>query len=107
MGSFYNVLLYAYTPKVFPAPFRGSASGSLSTLGRIASIVRHASRTPFTRTLVLKFALFMMQVAPIAMSGLYNGLSSPAVLWLAAGGAWESMVMIALLPYDTKGKETL
>ncbi|KZV74294.1 MFS general substrate transporter [Peniophora sp. CONT] len=82
--SFYNALLYAYTPEVFPAPFRGSACGSLSTLGRIASIV-----------------------APIATGGLYNGSSSPAVLWLAAGGAWLSMVMIALLPYDTKGKETL
>ncbi|VDB85519.1 unnamed protein product [Peniophora sp. CBMAI 1063] len=82
--SFYNALLYAYTPEVFPAPFRGSASGALSTLGRIASIV-----------------------APIAAGGLYNGSSSPAVLWLAAGGAWLSMVMIALLPYDTKGKETL
>uniref|UniRef100_A0A494G9M1 Major facilitator superfamily (MFS) profile domain-containing protein n=1 Tax=Solanum lycopersicum TaxID=4081 RepID=A0A494G9M1_SOLLC len=35
----YNALLYAFTPEIFPAPFRGSASGMLSTLGRIAGIV--------------------------------------------------------------------
>lgn len=39
MGSLYNALLYAFTPEIFPAPFRGSASGMLSTLGRIAGIV--------------------------------------------------------------------
>ena len=37
--SLYNALLYGFTPEAFPAPFRGSASGMLSTLGRIAGIV--------------------------------------------------------------------
>jgi hypothetical protein len=40
-ASLYAALLYAYTPEAFPAPVRGSASGMLSTLGRIASIVSH------------------------------------------------------------------
>ncbi|WVR07599.1 hypothetical protein IAU60_004641 [Kwoniella sp. DSM 27419] len=82
--SLYAALLYAYTPEAFPAPFRGSASGMLSTLGRIASIV-----------------------APIAGGTVYHGSSSPGVLWLGAGGAWVSMLAIASLPYETKGKQTM
>ncbi len=37
--SLYNALLYAFTPEAFPVPIRGSASGMLSTLGRISGIV--------------------------------------------------------------------
>jgi len=94
--SLYNALLYAFTPEAFPAPFRGSASGMLSTLGRISGIV-----------------------APIATQTVYNGSDSPTVLWLGAGGAWVSaiaigkscsnckktMLSVALLPYETKGKQ--
>ena len=38
-SSLFNALLYAVTPAAFPAPIRGSASGMLSTLGRISGIV--------------------------------------------------------------------
>ena len=69
--SLYNALLYGFTPEAFPAPFRGSASGMLSTLGRIAGIV-----------------------APIATTHVYHGSSSPGVLWLGAGGAWVSAIAI-------------
>ncbi|ORX38559.1 major facilitator superfamily domain-containing protein [Kockovaella imperatae] len=81
--SLYNALLYGFTPEAFPAPFRGSAAGMLSTLGRIAGII-----------------------APIATTHVYHGSSSPGVLWLGAGGAWVSAIAIALLPYETKGKQT-
>ncbi|OCF37914.1 hypothetical protein I316_00138 [Kwoniella heveanensis BCC8398] len=81
--SFYAALLYAYTPEAFPAQFRGSASGMLSTLGRIASIL-----------------------APVIGGTVYHGADSPAVLWLGAGGAWLSMVAIASLPLNTKGKQS-
>lgn len=97
--SLYNALLYAFTPEAFPAVFRGSACGMLSTLGRIAGIV-----------------------APIATNTVYNGADSPGVLWLGAGGAWVSalaigecsrwsgaewaVLMTAALPYETKGKQT-
>nr|XP_031859983.1 uncharacterized protein CI109_004590 [Kwoniella shandongensis]KAA5527055.1 hypothetical protein CI109_004590 [Kwoniella shandongensis] len=80
--SLYAALLYAYTPEAFPAQFRGSTSGMLSTLGRIASVL-----------------------APVAARNVYHGSSSPGVLWLAAGGAWVSMFAIACLPYDTTGKQ--
>ena len=69
--SLYNALLYAYTPEAFPAAFRGSASGMLSTLGRIAGII-----------------------APMATQTVYNGSDSPGVLWLGAGGAWVSALAI-------------
>ncbi|WVQ99983.1 hypothetical protein IAU59_007126 [Kwoniella sp. CBS 9459] len=81
--SFYAALLYAYTPEAFPAQFRGTASGMLSTLGRIASIL-----------------------APVIGGTVYHGADSPVVLWLGAGGAWLSMVAIASLPLDTKGKQS-
>ncbi|WWC90725.1 uncharacterized protein L201_005662 [Kwoniella dendrophila CBS 6074] len=80
--SIYAALLYAYTPEAFPATFRGSTSGMLSTLGRIASII-----------------------APIVGGSVYHGSDSPGVLWLAAGGAWISTLAIAFLPYDTNRKE--
>ena len=69
--SLYNALLYAYTPQAFPAQFRGSACGLLSTLGRIAGIL-----------------------APIATNSAYHGSDSPGVLWFAAGGAWVSAVAV-------------
>lgn len=69
--SLYNALLYAYTPEAFPATFRGSASGMLSTLGRISGIV-----------------------APLATQTVYHGGDSPGVLWLGAGGAWVSAIAI-------------
>jgi hypothetical protein len=43
--SLYNALLYGVTPEYFPATFRGSASGALSTLGRIAGIVSDISES--------------------------------------------------------------
>ena len=54
LTSLYAALLYAYTPEAFPAPIRGSASGMLSTLGRISGIVspsylRQTSVTDFDR----------------------------------------------------------
>ena len=55
-------ILYAYTPELFPAPYRGSASGMASTLGRISGIV-----TPFA-------------AAP------YNTAGSNGILYLAIGG---------------------
>lgn len=78
----FGSILYAYTPEAFPAPVRGSTSGMLSTLGRIASIV-----------------------APLAAGSFYNGGSSPGVLWLAAGAAWLSMLALLALPYDTSKKQ--
>ncbi|WRT68382.1 uncharacterized protein IL334_005358 [Kwoniella shivajii] len=82
--SLYAALLYAYTPEAFPATFRGSACGMLSTLGRIASIL-----------------------APVAGGTVYHGSDSPGVLWLAAGGAWLSTLAIAFLPYETNRKQTM
>ncbi|KAL7422519.1 hypothetical protein Q5752_003167 [Cryptotrichosporon argae] len=82
--SLYAALLYAYTPEAFPAPVRGSASGIMSTLGRIASIV-----------------------APLAAGTVYHGGTSPGVLYLAGGAAWVSMFAIACLPKDTNGKQTM
>ena len=37
--NFAAAILYAYTPEVFPAPFRTSAGGALSCFGRISGIV--------------------------------------------------------------------
>ncbi|WWC93760.1 hypothetical protein V866_000596 [Kwoniella sp. B9012] len=79
--SLYAALLYAYTPEAFPATFRGSTSGMLSTLGRIASII-----------------------APIVGGSVYHGSDSPGVLWLAAGGAWLSTLAIAFLPHNVNRK---
>jgi hypothetical protein len=80
LASLYAALLYAYTPEAFPAPVRGSASGMLSTLGRIASIVSHLV---WMSMLHATPADPRLQVAPIAAGQVYNGSSSPGVLYLA------------------------
>ncbi|GAA5828576.1 hypothetical protein JCM11251_000860 [Rhodosporidiobolus azoricus] len=80
--SLYAALLYASTPEYFPAKIRGSGSGIASTLGRLSSTV-----------------------APIAAGTIFNPRSN-GVLYMAGGAAFVSMLAIATLPYDTKGKHT-
>ncbi|BGP28095.1 MFS transporter, sugar transporter [Rhodotorula toruloides] len=80
--SLYAALLYAFTPEVFPAPFRGSGSGIASTLGRLSSTV-----------------------APIA-AGSFFSPKSPSVLFMAGGAAFVSMLAILALPFDTRGRHT-
>jgi hypothetical protein len=82
--SLYAALLYAYTPEAFPSMYRGSASGMLSTLGRLAGIV--------SRWVVI--VRLTNQVAPVAAGRVYNGSDSPGVLYLAGGAAWVSMLAI-------------
>lgn len=38
MQSFFNAVLYATTPEMFPAYVRGSACGLASTLGRLSGV---------------------------------------------------------------------
>lgn len=82
--SLYSAILYAYTPEAFPAPLRGSASGCLSTLGRIASIL-----------------------APIAAGKVYTGGDSPGVLYLAVSGLRGVVcdVVTTLRRRDSEGVE--
>jgi hypothetical protein len=42
-----NALLYAYTPEVFAGPYRGSASGIASTLGRLSGIAAPRIIAPY------------------------------------------------------------
>lgn len=39
MQTLFNAILYGWTPEVFPAPIRGTASGLSSFFGRILGIV--------------------------------------------------------------------
>ncbi|GAA94743.1 uncharacterized protein L969DRAFT_94630 [Mixia osmundae IAM 14324] len=77
-----NAILYAFVPEIFPAQVRGSASGMLSTLGRLSGII-----------------------APIAATQTYKS-STDGVLYLAGGGALVAMVAFALLPFETRGRQT-
>eukprot|EP01119_Soliformovum_irregulare_P012500 TRINITY_DN3249_c0_g1_i3.p1 TRINITY_DN3249_c0_g1~~TRINITY_DN3249_c0_g1_i3.p1 ORF type:complete len:535 (+),score=118.58 TRINITY_DN3249_c0_g1_i3:112-1716(+) len=83
--SMFNAILYGWTPEVFPAQLRGSASGFASTLGRITGFV-----------------------APqIAGHLLANDPTGKMVLYLAGGGVAISSLAILSLPNDleTRGKE--
>ncbi|GAA6042999.1 hypothetical protein JCM8097_003880 [Rhodosporidiobolus ruineniae] len=80
--SLYAALLYGTTPEFFDSKVRGSGSGFASTLGRLASTV-----------------------APVAAGTIFNPRTN-SVLWMAGGAAFVSMLAIACLPYDTKGKHT-
>jgi hypothetical protein len=100
----YAAILYASTPEFFPAPYRGSACGFAATLGRIAGIV-----------------------APLIAQTIYSP-SSYSVIYLAGGvrlacttgdvasrltrpaprpqAALVSMLCIATLPFETRGRQT-
>ncbi|BGP20806.1 hypothetical protein JCM10213_001316 [Rhodosporidiobolus nylandii] len=80
--SLYAALLYGITPEFFPSTVRGSGSGAASCFGRIAGTV-----------------------APIAAGTIFNPRNN-GVLYMAGGSAFVSMLAIAALPYNTKGKHT-
>ncbi|GAA5881567.1 hypothetical protein JCM3774_005351 [Rhodotorula dairenensis] len=80
--SLYAALLYAFTPEIFPAPYRGSGSGIASTLGRLSGTV-----------------------APRAAGTFFNPRSN-GVLYMAGGAAFVSMIAVGCVPYETKGRHT-
>ncbi|KAI3478486.1 hypothetical protein L1887_59541 [Cichorium endivia] len=81
--SFFNSILYAFVPEIYPSQVRGTASGLASTLGRIASIV-----------------------APLAADPLYRDKTEEQarhVLYLAGSITLLCPIALAFLPYDTRG----
>ena len=77
--SMFNAVLYGWTPEVFPAPIRGTASGLASFWGRLFSIV-----SPL-----------------IAAKLLVTSLNGP--LYLAGAGAFVSALAIMLVPIKSMG----
>lgn len=82
--SLFNAILYGWTPEAYPAPYRGTACGLASTSGRFFSII-----------------------SPIIAGGLLASGGVNSVLYLAGGGVFVCTIATALLPFDTKGKQTL
>lgn len=83
---FQNIMygvLYAYTPEVFPAPVRGTATGISSFFNRLAGLC-----------------------APLV--AIYGGGANPNAPIYASGGlilaAWAAM---CFLPIETRGKQSL
>ncbi|TKY88041.1 hypothetical protein EX895_003137 [Sporisorium graminicola] len=81
--SFFNSILYAFVPEIYPSQVRGTASGLASTLGRIASIVAPLAADP----------LFRDQTEQQAKN----------VLYLAGSITLICPIALAFLPYDTRG----
>ncbi|KAI5194249.1 MFS general substrate transporter [Aureobasidium subglaciale] len=81
MQTYFNAVLYASAPELFDTAYRGSASGMLSCLGRIAGIV-----------------------APFAGASLLASQSS-GILWLGAGGIWLSALTMIFLPVEMRNRQ--
>jgi len=81
MQTYFNAVLYASAPELFSTTYRGSASGMLSCLGRLAGIV-----------------------APFAGEQ-YIGSQSSGILWLGAGGIWVSALMMVFLPVEMRNRQ--
>jgi hypothetical protein len=79
--QYFNAVLYASAPELFDTSYRGSVSGMLSCLGRIAGIV-----------------------APYAGAQLLASQSS-GILWLGAGGIWLSALMMVFLPVEMRNRQ--
>ena len=80
--SMFNAILYGWTPEVFPAPIRGTASGLASFWGRIFSIV-----SPLIAAHILAKSI--------------NG-----VLYLAGGAVFICTVAILLIPTSHMGAQS-
>lgn len=81
MFQYFNAVLYASVPELFDTAYRGSASGMLSCIGRIAGIV-----------------------APFA-GQYYLSVNSAGVLWLGAGGIWLSALAMVFLPVEMRKRQ--
>lgn len=80
-GQYFNAVLYASAPELFDTAYRGSASGMLSCLGRLAGIV-----------------------APFAGQE-YLASASSGILWLGAGGIWLSAFVMIFLPVEMRNRQ--
>ena len=85
-GFFQNIMygvLYAYTPEVFPAPNRGTATGIASTLNRIGGFC-----------------------APLI--GIYAGEADPKAPIYASGALiLAAFVAMIFFPIETRGRQSL
>lgn len=79
--QYFNAVLYASAPELFDTAYRGSASGMLSCLGRLAGIV-----------------------APFA-GQYYLSTNSSGILWLGAGGIWLAAVAMVFLPVEMRNRQ--
>ncbi|KAE9375505.1 MFS general substrate transporter [Stipitochalara longipes BDJ] len=83
---FQNIMygvLYAYTPEVFPAPYRGAGTGISSSLNRIGSLC-----------------------APIIAANIPNA-SPNAPIFISGGLILAAFVAMIFLPIETRGKQML
>lgn len=81
MQTYFNAVLYASAPELFDTAYRGSATGMLSCLGRLAGIV-----------------------APFAGEQ-YIGSKSSGILWLGAGGIWLAAFVMVFLPVEMRNRQ--
>ena len=82
--SMFNAILYGWTPEVFPAPIRGTASGLASFWGRVFSII-----SPIVATHIL------------AANPSGNG-----VLYMAGGAVFICTIAIFLMPISRIGAQS-
>jgi hypothetical protein len=81
MQTYFNAVLYASAPELFDTSYRGSVSGMLSCMGRLAGIV-----------------------APFAGAS-YLASNSSGILWLGAGGIWLAAFVMVFLPVEMKNRQ--
>lgn len=81
LPQFFNAVLYASAPELFDTSYRGTVSGMLSCLGRLAGIV-----------------------APFAGAS-YLGAQSSGILWLGAGGIWLAALVMVFLPVEMRNRQ--
>ena len=81
MKQHFNAVLIASAPELFDTGYRGSVSGMLSCMGRLAGIV-----------------------APYA-GAQFLAEQSSGILWLGAGGIWLSAFVMVFLPVEMKNRQ--
>nr|POE96501.1 putative mfs-type transporter pb1e7.08c [Quercus suber] len=89
--SMFNAVLYGWTPEVFPAPVRGTASGLASFWGRLFGII-----APLTA----------QSLAPRGTDN-YDVPTIKHILYLAGGMTLGCVLTIALLPNRAMGRRSM
>lgn len=95
--QFFNAVLYASAPELFDTIYRGSASGMLSCLGRLAGIV-----APFAGECYVSANNIPADVSP---GEAYLVGKSSGILWLGAGGIWLSAIVMVFLPVEMRNRQ--
>jgi hypothetical protein len=94
-------VLYAISPEIFPAKYRGTGNGLVSTATRVLGVVVSLLFSLFTS---LTNYVHFIQAPVIA---LYANLQTAAPVYIAGGLLMLASLVALVLPYEPRGRASI